>query len=122
VATTLPFDGENGLDVAAWTVRHNNGKVETLILAVQMNYISPSGTVDFGLIGVEGKIKEVLFGSVSDNEGQVRFAMGRTSVAGAILEGAPDREEGVRLSETLGVQMPILAQEWEFSVGLRGSG
>jgi hypothetical protein len=48
----------------------------------------PTGTVDFELKGLNGTVKEVLFGGVNATEaGTPLFSMERTSVAGVILEG-----------------------------------
>jgi len=91
VSTSVPYDGENGLDVAAWTRTREDGVQETLVLAAQVFYNfagSPTGTIDFELIGLNGTVKEVLFGGVNMTEsGSPMFSMERTSVAGVILEG-----------------------------------
>jgi hypothetical protein len=91
VSTSLPNDGENGLDVAAWTRTREDGVQETLVLAAQVFYNFagvPTGTVDFELKGLNGTVKEVLFGGVNTTEaGSPLFSMERTSVAGVILEG-----------------------------------
>jgi hypothetical protein len=91
VSTSLPNDGENGLDVAAWTRTREDGVQETLVLAAQVFYNFagvPTGTVDFQLMGLNGTVKEVLFGGVNATEaGTPLFSMERTSVAGVILEG-----------------------------------
>jgi len=87
----MPYDGENGLDVAAWTRVRDDGVQETLVLAAQVFYNFagvPSGTVDFEVMGLNGTVKEVLFGGVNITEsGAPMFTMERTSVAGVILEG-----------------------------------
>jgi hypothetical protein len=56
-------------------------------MAVQMNYVAEP--VDFGIIGVKGKIKSVLFGEVYQRD-TVRFRMGRISVAAVILEATEE--------------------------------
>jgi hypothetical protein len=54
-----------------------------LILAARLFY----NDVEFELEGVEGRVKEVLFGTVNITEaGGPLFIMPRTSVAGIIME------------------------------------
>jgi hypothetical protein len=77
--------------VAAWTKPLSGGITETLVMAAQLNYIGPDARVDFGLLGVKGKIKEVLFGDVY-HDGGVRFRMGRISVAAVILRYVPEED------------------------------
>jgi hypothetical protein len=59
--TSVPLDGSNGLDVAAWTRALPGGIEETLVMAVQMNYIGPDQSVEFGVGGARGRVKAVLF-------------------------------------------------------------
>jgi hypothetical protein len=88
VSTSIHHDGENGIDVAAWTRTREDGVKETLVLAAQLFYSPPGGAIEFELQGLEGSVKEVLFGTVNTTEaGGPLFIMGRTSVAGVILEG-----------------------------------
>ncbi|KAI9637438.1 uncharacterized protein MKK02DRAFT_36418 [Dioszegia hungarica] len=91
IRTTQPLDGENGIDVASWTKPLSGGITETLVMAAQLNYIGPDARVDFGILGVKGKIKEVLFGGVYQ-DGGVRFRMGRISVAAVILRHVPEED------------------------------
>lgn len=79
-------------------------------MAVQMNYIGFDQSVTFSPVGVNGLVKEVLFGDVRAREdGLVEFTMGRTSVAGVILERRkPEDEEVVSFEGDIGVQLPIL--------------
>jgi len=91
ISTTIPNNGENGLDVAAWTRTTGNGRTEHLILAAQLFYNPIGGATnsvfEFQLEGVQGTVKEVLFGNVTaTDDGSPLFTMGRTSVAGVILE------------------------------------
>jgi hypothetical protein len=78
--------------VAAWTKPLSGGITETLVMAAQLNYIGPDARVDFGLLGVKGKIKEVLFGDVYQ-DGRVRVRMGRISVAAVILRHVPEEDD-----------------------------
>ena len=108
--TTIPMDGQNGLDVAAWT-RRSLDKEETLIMAVQMNYIGYDSAIDFGVLGVRGRIKKVLFGDVRKGEDDIRFSMGRTSVAAVILESGSMERQPVDVWDTggsLAVQAPLV--------------
>lgn len=85
----MPYDGENGLDVAAWTRTREDGMAETLVLAAQLFYSPSGGAVESELQGLEGTVKEVLFGTVNTTEaGGAMFIMEKTSVAGVILEHA----------------------------------
>lgn len=80
----MTHDGKNGVDIAAWTRQLPGGTTETLIMAVQMNYIGFMDKADFGIIGIRGRLVKVLFGDVREEAG-LRFRMGRTSVAAAII-------------------------------------
>jgi hypothetical protein len=82
--------------VAAWTKPLSGGIIETLVMAAQLNYIGPDARVDFGLLGVKGKIKEVLFGDVYQ-DGGVRFRMGRIGVAAVILRYVPEEDNLVAI-------------------------
>lgn len=56
-------------------------------MAVQMNYIGRDATLEFGILGVKGKVKQVLFGDVRPGlDGSPRFFTGRTDIAAVILE------------------------------------
>lgn len=77
--------------MASWTKPLSGGITETLVMAAQLNYIGPDARVDFGILGVKGKIKEVLFGGVYQ-DGGVRFRMGRISVAAVILRHVPEED------------------------------
>lgn len=88
ISTTRAYDGKNGLDVSAWTRRLPEGVIETLIMAVQMNYVVDK--VEFGIIGVKGRISKVLFGEVYDG---IKFRMGKTSVAAVILRWTQEEED-----------------------------
>lgn len=87
VNTSLEYDGKNGVDVAAWTrTRPEDGVQETLVMAARLFYV---GNVEFTLEGVEGTVKEVLFGDVTAMDGGgATFLMPQTSVAGVIFENA----------------------------------
>lgn len=72
--------------MAAWTrVREEDGVTETLVLAANLFY----GGTEFELEGVNGTVKEVLFGTVNVTEsGGPLFILPKTSVAGVIIENA----------------------------------
>lgn len=83
MSTTLEYDGQNGVDVSSWTRTREDGVGETLVLAARLFY----NDVEFELEGVEGRVKEVLFGNVNITEtGGAVFIISRTSVAGVIFE------------------------------------
>lgn len=84
----MPFDGLNGLDVAAWTITQSEaGAEQTLVMAVQMNYIGRDAVVEFGILDARGTVKQVLFGDVAtDAAGRPLFRMKRTDIAAVILE------------------------------------
>jgi hypothetical protein len=108
VMTTIPHDGTNGLDVAAWSITHTDGYVETLVLAVQMNYIPSDSTVEFGLLGIPRRVKEVLFGGVEEDDSHVRFKMGRISVAGVIVENKGSKETVLNtVNNVLRIPIPL---------------
>lgn len=72
-------------------------------MAVQINYIG--GVIDFGIIGTRGRVMKVLFGEVYQDE-EVRFRMGRTSVAAIILQYVPERE-GTEVIANTSMALPI---------------
>lgn len=74
-------------------------------MAVQMNYVPDP--VEFGVIGVKGKIKEVLFGEVVQGDA-VRFRMGRVSLAAVILRD--ESEESVCQSDS-NITIPMLVTQ-----------
>ena len=59
MSTSIPHDGENGVDVAAWTRTREDGVKETLVLAAQLFYSPPGGAIEFELHGVGGNVKRV---------------------------------------------------------------
>jgi hypothetical protein len=108
LGTTVPLDGSNGLDVAAWTRLIPGGIEETLVMAAQMNYIGLDQSVDFGVIGARGKVKHILFGQVRMKEdGSPLFVMGRTSVAAVVLRYRKHDEEGLDITPKLTMPVPV---------------
>jgi hypothetical protein len=108
LGTTVPLDGSNGLDVAAWTRLLPGGIEETLVMAAQMNYIGLDQSVDFGVIGARGKVKHILFGQVRMKEdGSPLFVMGRTSVAAVVLRYRKHDEEGLDITPKLTMPVPV---------------
>ena len=102
--TTVPKDGQNGLDLAAWTIEHSDW-TETLVIAVQMNYLD---MVVFSPIGVDGRIKEVLFGNVKMVDNAIEFSMGRTSTAAIIVESRKSEDASGVLGRAVHALAPTL--------------
>ncbi|ORY35572.1 hypothetical protein BCR39DRAFT_510866 [Naematelia encephala] len=120
LATSIPHDGENGLDVSCWTrtlpSSLNNDKEkkeQALVLAVNLFYGPHS--VSFDLPRMYGwKVSEVLFGQVTGGLGnEVGFVLGRTGVGGVILERTKEGDGGMQpLGKTReGLVLPIHVSE-----------
>jgi hypothetical protein len=65
-------------------------------MAVNTNYLGLHDKKEFELADVRGRIKQVLFGEVqAGSNGEIRFKMGRTSVAAVIVHDPKKKEEEI---------------------------
>ena len=74
--TTLPYPGQNNMDIAKW----ENG---SHILVAAANFFLSAQS--FLLDGMPGDIEDILFGNITAVNGTVEFVMPGNSVAAVLL-------------------------------------